>query len=312
MAKYLYGAVLTGAAVASNNRGENSGNMAMLQHVFWGGHDHTTVSSEAIRFAIRYRAQLENPDQVNRLFNAEEGKWAYRQKEVYDPEKFADDDIFGFMNAQAAKQADAAAEESVSSTGDASDGGPAPRGKRTKPKGTITKRRAPLAVARAVSLEPYQGELSFGSAGKEKDSTSLFSAEIHTTRYQYAFGLCLSELKKSQRCALVLDGILDPPPVAGSHSRFLFDFSPEIIVLSVSDRHSHGFLHPFDRTKGGVTLARLISRVRSGDLAAVEMFVGGLDPARGEGKDLKELGVAVNAGVRNAVQAVKALIGGKS
>jgi hypothetical protein len=36
MARYLYGAVLTGVAVASNNRGENSGNMAMLQHVFWG------------------------------------------------------------------------------------------------------------------------------------------------------------------------------------------------------------------------------------------------------------------------------------
>src|SRR3954469_8831515 len=101
MAKYLYGAVLTGAAVASNNRGENSGNMAMLQHVFWGGHDHTTVSSEAIRFAIRLRAQLENPAQVNRLFNAEEGIWAYREKEVYDPDKYADDDIFGFMSAQA-------------------------------------------------------------------------------------------------------------------------------------------------------------------------------------------------------------------
>ena len=37
MARYLYGAILTGPAVASNNRGENSGNMAMLQHVFWGG-----------------------------------------------------------------------------------------------------------------------------------------------------------------------------------------------------------------------------------------------------------------------------------
>ena len=59
MARYLYGAILTGPAVASNNRGESPGNMAMLQHVFWGGHDHTTVSSEAIRFAIRYRRARE-------------------------------------------------------------------------------------------------------------------------------------------------------------------------------------------------------------------------------------------------------------
>src|SRR4051794_36573514 len=127
MERYLYGAVLTGAAVASNNRGENSGNMAMLQHVFWGGDDHTTVSSEAIRFAIRLRAQLENEEQVNRRFNAEEGKWAYREKEVYDPDKYADDDIFGYMNAQAAKESDSDGEE------------PAPGTKRKKAKGTTTK-----------------------------------------------------------------------------------------------------------------------------------------------------------------------------
>ena len=111
MARYLYGAILTGPAVASNNRGENSGNMAMLQHVFWGGHDHTTVSSEAIRFAIRLRAQLEDKDQVNRVFDVEEGKWAYREKDVYNPEKFADDDILGFMNAQAAKESDSGPDE---------------------------------------------------------------------------------------------------------------------------------------------------------------------------------------------------------
>jgi CRISPR-associated protein Cst2 len=302
MPRYLYGAVLTGNAVASNNRGEKSGgNMAMLQHVFWAGHDHTTVSSEAIRFAIRYRAQLENRDQVNRLFDNEGGKWAYRAKDVYDPEKYADDDIFGFMNAQAPKETDNEA-DSVSETAS----------KRKKVKGTTDKRRAPLAVARAVSLEPYQGELSFGSAGKEKDSTSLFSAEVHTTRYQYAFGLCLAELKKRERALLVMDGILDPPPVAGSHSRFLYDFSPEVVVLSISDRHSHGFLHPFDRAKGGATLARLISRVRCGDLPSAEMIIGGLDPKLGEGLDLKNLGVAVHAGVRNAVQATKKQIGARS
>ena len=138
MARYLYGAVLTGPAVASNNRGENSGNMAMLQHVFWGGHDHTTVSSEAIRFAIRYRAQLEDEAQVNRLFDNEGGKWAYRVKDVYNPEKYADDDIFGFMNAQAAKQ-----------NGTDGDADAETAGKRKKAKGTIDKRRAPLAVARA-------------------------------------------------------------------------------------------------------------------------------------------------------------------
>jgi CRISPR-associated protein Cst2 len=273
--------------------------MAMLQHVFWGGHDHTTVSSEAIRFAIRLRAQFENSSQVNRVFDVEEGKWTYREKDVYDPEEFADDDIFGFMNAQAAKESDGGSDEEGTATT-----------RRRKPKGTTTKRRAPLAVARAVSLEPYQGELSFGSAGKEKDRTSLFSAEVHTTRYQYAFGLSLGELKKPERASLVLDGVLDPPHVAGSHARFLFDFSPEVIVLSISNRHSHGFLHPFDRAKAGATVARLIARVRCGDLSPEELIVGGLDPASGEGLQLKELGVEVHHGVRKAVESAKKRIGG--
>jgi CRISPR-associated protein Cst2 len=239
---------------------------------------------------------------VNRIFKVEEGKWAYREKEVYDPDRYADDDIFGFMNAQAAKAAD----------GESDEESPAAGSKKKKAKGTITKRRAPLAVARAVSLEPYQGELSFGSAGKEKDSTNLFSAEIHTTRYQYAFALCLAELRKKERAALVLDGIVDPPHVAGSHSRFLFDFSPEVIALSISDRHSHGFLHPFDRTKAGYTIARLIARVASGDLAARELIVGGLEPEKDEGLQLKGPGVEVHACVCKAVESARKKIGGAS
>ena len=83
-------------------------------------------------------------------------------------------------------------------------------------------------------------------------------------------------------------------------------------MLSISDRHSHGFLHPFDRTKGGATVARLISRVRCGDLSATELIVGGLDPESGEGLQLKKLGVEVHAGVRKAVQSAKVRIGGPS
>ena len=63
------------------------------------------LGGDQIRNPIQ--AQLENKDQVNRIFDNEAGKWAYRAKDVYDPEKYADDDIFGFMNAQAAKESDA-------------------------------------------------------------------------------------------------------------------------------------------------------------------------------------------------------------
>ena len=64
--------------------------------------------------------------------------------------------------------------------------------------------------------------------------------------------------------------------------------------------------------KGGATLARLIARVRSGDLSPKELIVGGLDPGKGEGQQLKELGVEVHDGVRKAVESAKKRIGGKS
>ena len=57
---YLYGTVLTAEAVAANNRGDNIGNTTTLQKVFHQDDLHTSVSAESIRFALRYRFQLEN------------------------------------------------------------------------------------------------------------------------------------------------------------------------------------------------------------------------------------------------------------
>ena len=40
---------------------------------------------------------------MNRVFNEENLQWKYREDDVYDHEKFVDDDLFGYMNAKAAK-----------------------------------------------------------------------------------------------------------------------------------------------------------------------------------------------------------------
>ena len=55
---YLYGTILTGEGVAANNRGDNIGNTTTLQKVFHQDDLHTSVSAEAIRFALRYRFQV--------------------------------------------------------------------------------------------------------------------------------------------------------------------------------------------------------------------------------------------------------------
>ncbi len=103
---YLYGTILTAEAVAANNRGDNIGNTTTLQKVFVGDDLHTSVSAEAIRFALRYRFQLQG-EPVDRSFNVETGATRYRKDgnvPSWDREApYIDDDLMGFMDAKAAQ-----------------------------------------------------------------------------------------------------------------------------------------------------------------------------------------------------------------
>src|SRR5262245_22464525 len=104
---YIYGTILTSEAVAANNRGDNIGNTTTLQKVFHQDDLHTSVSAEAIRFAIRYRFQLEGL-YVNRSYDSDAGKLYFedekRAKWNLNDEVFIDDDLMGFMDAAAAQQ----------------------------------------------------------------------------------------------------------------------------------------------------------------------------------------------------------------
>jgi CRISPR-associated protein Cst2 len=195
---YLYGTVLTGEAVAANNRGDNIGNTMTLQKVFHQDDLHTSVSAEAIRFALRYRCQLEGLP-VNRSYDPEESKLFYKDEKrttwnPTDNNVLIDDDLMGFMDAEAAKQE---REEEELEAAESSEPKTA-RGRR-RAKGKTTKRPSPLAVGRAVSLRPYRGELSFNavSGEKTKGALSLYNSEMHTTEYQYSFGLNLSDIINS-------------------------------------------------------------------------------------------------------------------
>lgn len=303
--RYLYGTVLTGEAVAANNRGDNIGNTTTLQKVFHQDDLHTSVSAEAIRFALRYRFQLQNRDSVNRTYDAGVGKLDLRdEKRAYWADVIAhakrpwiDDDLMGFMDAAAAKI------EAEDESGDESGGEEKP-GKKKKPKGKTTRRSSPLAVGRAVSLRPYRGELSFNcvSGQKEKGQLSLYNAEMHTTEYQYSFGLNLNDVLVKEYIADLIDAIVDPPPVAGNHSRFAYDFSPASIVLRVTGAHSSRIQNCFDHDEGGrtITLRRLIQRVESGDVPSGELIIGGEMSCTQDGKRLAELQVTTFPGVMTA------------
>ena len=53
MSLHLFANFVTPFGTAANNRAETEGNITTLQKLLWMGETHSTVSAEAIRFALR-------------------------------------------------------------------------------------------------------------------------------------------------------------------------------------------------------------------------------------------------------------------
>ena len=282
MSLHLFGAVLTGHGVAANNRGENEGNISTLQKLLWKGKVHTTVSSEAIRWAIRYYWQVKGHE-VNRVWMEEkqDHEWKDEKWKGWKTDTgttYIDDDLLGFMRAEGSKT------EGV--------------------KGSADKRRGCLELARAISMTPFSGDLTFNAKSGEKGRTSLYGTEVHSTRYQYGFALTPERLREKPRVLDALDAIVNLGEVAGNHSRFLFDFSPESIVLRITTDPAPRILYCFDEVANGtVTADELVRKINVGDIKPEEIFVGG---KIGEDASLKGLaGVNIHPGVRKAIDAFK-------
>lgn len=292
---HLFGNVLTGYGTAANNRGENEGNITTLQKLLWKGNVHTTVSAEAIRWALRYYWQTASDDYaVNRHWDDDknDNQW---QNENFNEMSFIDDDVLGFMRAEAAKT-------------EASDHEPKKKGKKALPKGTTTARRGVLEVSRAVSTTPYVGDITFNAKSGQKGSTSLYGAEVHATRYQYGFALTPNRLKDKSRIIPVLDGLISLGEVGGNHSRFLYDFSPDSLVLRWTHDFSPRFLYCFQEDEEGtISVSDLIEKVEAGDIDPTELWIAG-GIVNSDSEQLEELetrGANVFKGIKLAAESLK-------
>lgn len=158
-----------------------------------------------------------------------------------------------------------------------------------------------MAVGRAISLRPYRGEISFNTTSREKKKgdLSLYAAEMHTTEYQYSFGLNLGDVVAKANIGHLIDAIVNPPQVAGNHSRFAYDFSPASVIFRITSCHSSRIQNCFDHDEEtrGYSISRLIHRIEAGDLPASELIAGGLLAKNEWGAKLKSLGVSVRDGV---------------
>lgn len=285
MSLHIFGAVVTGYGCAANNRGETEGNITTLQKLLWYGQVHTTVSAEAIRWALRYYWQCTGKE-VNRKWNdtKDDHEWQDPNWSGWisnNGKTYIDDDLLGYMKAEGAK-----------AEGE---------------KGHTSKRRGVFEVTRAISTSPYAGDISFNAKSGEKERTSLYGTEMHATRYQYGLALTPERLNKKDRCLAALDALLSLSEVAGNHSRFLFDFSPDSIVLRLTHDPAPRILYCFEEDNGMVSAPELVRKVKAGDILASELYIGG---AISRTPEIQSLNAKVcSAGVKEALNALKESVG---
>jgi CRISPR-associated protein Cst2 len=290
MTRHIFANFVTDFGTAANNRGETEGNTTTLQKLIWKGQVHTTVSAEAIRFALR--RLLASHEETNRTWNenSRQNDWEspdFKEWAKATGKTFIDDDLLGFMSAKASTDETKA--------------------------GTADVRRAVLEVTRAVSLTPWPGDTTFNaaspgatpSAAKKGTNPVPYGAEIHATRYQYGIAMTPDRLREPSRGSVALKALSAIRTVAGNHGRFLFDFSPAAVVYRITDDPAPRLLYCFETLDGGASLdaPQLLRRVQCGDIDAAELVVGGELSGTATGDALKAAGADVQAGIKSATEA---------
>src|ERR1043166_6789562 len=103
MSLHVFANFVTSFGTAANNRAETEGNITTLQKLLWMGETHSSVSAEAIRFALRRLLS-----DTNRSWSEQSrsNEWRGREFKGWGQEKgetFIDDDLPGFITAGAAQ-----------------------------------------------------------------------------------------------------------------------------------------------------------------------------------------------------------------
>lgn len=289
MTVHIFGMILTHQGTFSNNRGEGESTTNTLQKVIREGDLYSTVSAEAIRYALREGWQQQNESLNRKTID-------HRQVRIHDPEfndwqGNLDDDVLGFMHAQT----------------------------------ETNSRRGNLEVTRGISTTPWAGEVmqNFASPGSNPAVSAEhpipYAVEVHHTRYQFGFSLTPDALgrkrnyndqgepmgsvhateERIRRVQVTLDGLCNLRRVGGAHARYFSDYSPEAIILRITDDPAPRMLYCFRQSDTGeLSIQELINKVEAGDITASELVIGTT-------LDIKELrGVKTNQNGEDKEEAI--------
>lgn len=212
-AKALTITYVTRASYASlNGSDKEADNISSIKKIkMQDGREYPYCSSQAIRRALREQLAVLGYE-LSEGVQGEQKKGAGTTK--CEPERYIDDDLFGFMNA----------------------------GK--------SKRTSPVRVTPAIALNPYQGDMDFGTnymSVKAGGNPNIFETEIHSGYYygtilieldrvgvkgNDGYELNLSSEKKANRVIALINAIQNLWTV-GRQSRFLTDMSPKFVSAAL-------------------------------------------------------------------------------
>ena len=232
-AKALTITYLTPVSFASLNGGDKEADnissiKKLTRETNEGIREYPYVSSQALRRALR--------DQLATMgHELSEGVVAAAKKGAAttecDPASYIDDDLFGYMNAQAGESQGA--------------------------KGKTDKRTSPVRVSPLVAIQPYQGDLDFGTNYMSVEAggdPNIYETEIHGGLYR---GTILIELDrvgtgdgfekdlddscKVERITALLDALQNLWST-GRQSRFLADLTPKFVAAALTSVKAPIFL----------------------------------------------------------------------
>ena len=218
-AKALTLTYLTPVSFASlNGSDKEADNISSIKKIKVGKEDYPYVSSQAVRRALRNQLEV-----LGRTLSEGEAakipKGAATTKQ--EPSTYIDDDLFGYMGTEEAT---------------------------TGKKGKATKRTSVVRVSPLVALNPYQGDLDFGTnymGTKAGGDPNIFETEIHSGLYRGSilieldrvgtgdgFEKDLNTKEKAQRVKDLLNSIKNLW-TSGRQSRFLADIAPKFVASAM-------------------------------------------------------------------------------
>jgi CRISPR-associated protein Cst2 len=218
-AKALTLTYLTPVSFASlNGSDKEADNISNIKKISVGQEQFPYVSSQAVRRALRNQLEvLGRPLSEGVAASISKGAATTKQ----EPEKYIDDDLFGYMGTEGAEG---------------------------KTKGKATKRTSVVRVSPLLALTPYQADLDFGTnymSVKAGGDPNIFETEIHSGLYRGSILIELDRvgsgdgfdkpIENKEKAARVKDLLSAVKNLwaSGRQTRFLADISPKFIAAAM-------------------------------------------------------------------------------